>query len=97
VLKAALAPSRWSRPDPRALPTLLEAMARWHQAQVHAVLCAADTESWWRLGLVDPLRAELATVHYSVEVREVGRDRRKPLDDLGSFTDLRRLVPRGLR
>jgi len=38
VLKAVLLTP--PRPHPRALPTLLEAIALWHQAPVHAVLCA---------------------------------------------------------
>ena len=42
-------------PHPRALPTLLEALALWYQAPVHAVLCATEEASWCRLGLLDDL------------------------------------------
>src|ERR1700704_2061731 len=53
VLKAALLTPR--TPHPRALPTLLEAMALWYQVPVHAVLCATEEASWCRLGLPDAL------------------------------------------
>ena len=41
VLKAALLPCYWG-PHRRALPTLLEAMALWHQAPVRVVVSARD-------------------------------------------------------
>ena len=43
VLKAALLPY-WG-PHLRAIPTLLEAMALWHQAPVRAVVSARDVAS----------------------------------------------------
>lgn len=90
VLKAIL-PSPSAPPHPRALPTLLEAMALWHQAPVRAVLCAAEADSWSRLGLVDDLWACVDTVHYTVELRErAGRHQR--IAGLGRFGDLRRLA-----
>jgi hypothetical protein len=46
VLKAALLPSYWSSgPHVRAIPTLLEAIALWHQAPVRAVVSARDVAS----------------------------------------------------
>jgi len=99
VLKAVLSPPCCSPPHVRALPTLLEAVALWHQAQVHVVLDAIEAESCFRLGLVDELHLGLATAHYRVEVREPVRDRRRRqrIDGLGSFIDLRQLGLRGVR
>jgi hypothetical protein len=95
VLKAVL-PTQ-STPHPRALPTFLEAMALWHQAPVHAVLCAAEEESWCRLGLLDKLFLSVDTVHYTVELRRRDHDRRQRISGLGSFVDLRQLELGGVR
>jgi hypothetical protein len=96
VLKAAFSPPS-SPPHPRALPTLLEALALWHQAPVHVVLSAADAESWCRLGLVDPLCLGADTVHYTVEFRAPESGRRQRIAGLGDFTDLRQLALSGVR
>lgn len=96
VLKAVL-PIPSTQPHARALPTLLEAMALWHQAPVHAVLCATEQESWFRLGLVDPFYLGADTVHYTVELRERAMDRGQRIAGLGSFEDLRQLVLGGVR
>ena len=90
VLKAALLTPR--TPHPRALPTLLEAIALWYQTPVHAVLCAIDEESWCRLGLLDDLCLSADTVHYTVELRQRERERRQRIAGLGNFDDLRQLV-----
>jgi hypothetical protein len=95
VLKAALLTPR--TPHPRALPTLLEAMALWYQTPVHAVLCATDEASWCRLGLLDELCLSADTVHYTVELRQRERDRRQRIAGLGNFDDLRQLVLGGVR
>jgi len=95
VLKAVLLTP--PRPHPRALPTLLEAIALWHQAPVHAVLCATDEASWSRLGLLDELCLGADTVHYTVELRSRDRERRQRIAGLGSFEDLRQLVLGGVR
>ena len=95
VLKAALLPRSW--PHRRALPTLLESLALWHQARAHAVICAADLDSWSRLGLVDDLGAAAATIHYAVEVREPGRRRSQRIPGLGSYRDVRQLELGGVR
>ena len=91
VLKAVLLrPS--VPPHARALPTLLEAIALWYQAPVHAVLCATDEESSSRLGLTDDLGLGVDTVHYTVELRERAPARGQRIAGLGSFVDLRQLV-----
>ena len=95
VLKAALLPRSW--PHHRAIPTLLESLALWHQARAHAVISAADLGSWSRLGLVDDLGAAAATIHYAVEVREPGRRRSQRIAGLGAFTDARQLDLGGVR
>lgn len=95
VLKAVLLTPR--TPHPRALPTLLEAMALWYQTPVHAVLCATDEASWCRLGLLDELCLSADTVHYTVELRQRERERRQRIAGLGSFDDLRQLVLGGVR
>jgi hypothetical protein len=95
VLKAALLTPR--TPHPRALPTLLEAMALWYQVPVHAVLCATDEASWCRLGLLDDLCLSADTVHYTVELRQRERERRQRIAGLGNFDDLRQLVLGGVR
>lgn len=96
VLKAVLRPPS-SPPHPRALPTLLEAIALWHQAPVHVVLSATEVESWFRLGLVDPLYLGVNTVHYTVELRDRHHGRRQRIAGLGSFVDLRQLALGGVR
>ena len=95
ILKAIL-PTRAS-PHRRALPTLFEALALWHQAPVRVVLSAAEVESWSRLGLVDELYASVDTVHYTVELRHPDRERRQRISGLGSFNDVRQLVLGGVR
>jgi hypothetical protein len=95
VLKAVLLTPR--TPHSRALPTLLEAVALWYQTPVHAVLCATAEESWFRLGLLDEFCLSADTVHYTVELRQHGRERRQRIAGLGSFEDLRQLGLRGVR
>jgi hypothetical protein len=96
VLKAIL-PAPAPPPHVRALPTLLEAIALWHQAPVRAVLAAAEQESWLRLGLVDPLELGRGTVHYTVELLHRAPGRGQRISGLGSFDDLRQLALRGVR
>jgi hypothetical protein len=79
----------------RALPTLLEALALWHQAPVRVVLCAAEAASWCRLGLLDEMHTEIDTVHYTVEVRGYWRDPPQRIAG-GDFRDLRRLAIGGV-
>ena len=91
VLLTPIAPHR------RALPTLLEAVALWYQAPVHAVLSATDEASWCLLGLLDELCLGADSVHYTVELRQRDRGRRQRLAGLGNFDDLRQLVLGGVR
>jgi hypothetical protein len=95
VLKAVLLTP--TTPHPRALPTLLEAVALWYQAPVHAVLCATEEASWCRLGLLGEFCLSADTVHYTVELRQRERERRQRIAGLGSFEDLRQLVLGGVR
>lgn len=80
---------------PRALPTLLEALALWEGRKVHAVLAADDTlplfdtEPWTDFGGHEdnPL--------YSLDLALVSRARRRRgLPGLGSFRDLQTLLLR---
>jgi hypothetical protein len=96
VLKAIL-PAPPMPPHVRALPTLLEALALWHQAPVRAVLSATEPESWFRLGLVEPLELGHGTVHYTVELLHRAPGRGQRITGLGSFEDLRQLELRGVR
>lgn len=96
VLKAVL-PRPSVPPHPRALPSLLEAIALWYQAPVHAVLCATAEASWSRLGLLNEFLLSVDTVHYTVELRERAQARGRRVAGLGSFDDLRQLVLGGVR
>jgi len=96
VLKAALLPCYWG-PHRRSLPTLLEAMALWHQAPVHAVVSARDVASWSALGLAEELDGGVATAHYTVEMRAPVRERGQRIRGLGSFTDAQQLDLAGVR
>ena len=96
VLKAVL-PTPSAQPHPRALPLLLESMALWHQAPVHAVLSAAEEESWFRLGLVAPVCPGQDTVHYTVELRRREQVQGLRVAGLGSFDDLPQLALGGAR
>jgi hypothetical protein len=78
---------------PRAAATLLEGLSLWLQRPLSIVLCADDEETSCELGLCDGLGFGRQTVHYEVEVF----DRRRPLQGLGTFRDLRQLDLRGVR
>lgn len=91
ILKAQLA----TEPKhPRALATLLEAIALWQGQPVRAALCADA----WGLSCDSNLCREAFLDHggalYSVAWVHAGahRRRRPRLDGLGSFRDLERLV-----
>lgn len=90
VLKAILPPPSGT-PHPRALATLLEGLALWHQAPVRVVVAAADLAAWFSHGLVDELWVSVDSVHYTVEVRYPDEDRHQRIAGLGSFRDLRQL------
>jgi hypothetical protein len=96
VLKAALLPCYWG-PHRRAIPTLLEAMALWHQAPVRAVISARDVASWSRLGLAEDLDGGVQTAHFTVEMRAPVRERGQRIRGLGSFADAQQLDLAGVR
>ena len=96
ILKAVLTtPS--SRPHPRALPSLFEAIALWHQSPLHVVLSASEEESWRRIGLLDEFFVADDTVHYTIELRERAPVRSQRIAGLGKFDDLRQLALGGVR
>lgn len=81
---------------PRALPTLLEAVALWQGVQVHAVLCAAKQDgasdsSLYRDAFTDFGRPPLYTLDW-VPAPQRGRRRRHDVSGVGEFGDLRELV-----
>ena len=91
ILKARLSAAAQ---HPRAVPTLLEALAMWQGAPVRAALVAddADGSSASRLCL-DAWADSGGTPLYSLEfVRGLGRRHRDGLDGLGRFHDLRQLT-----
>lgn len=92
ILKARLArqPSH-----PRALPTLLEAIALWQGTQVHAALCAADQDGGSDSSLYRDAFVDFGGLLYSLEwvpAAAVGRRRRGDIAGMGDFADLRELV-----
>ena len=96
VLKAALLPCYWG-PHRRAIPTLLEAMALWHQAPVHAVVSVRDVASWSALGLAEDLDGGVSTADYTIEMRAPVRERGQRIRGLGSFADAQQLDLCGVR
>jgi hypothetical protein len=92
ILKARLA----RQPaHPRALPTLLEAIALWQGVQVHAALCAADRDgvsdsSLYRDAFVD-FGGPLYTLEW-IPAATLERRRRGDIRGVGDFADLRRLL-----
>jgi len=91
ILKARLSASVQ---HPRAVPTLLEALAMWQGEPVRAALVVdgPDGSSATRLCLGGWADFEGAPL-YSLEfVRGRSRRHRDPLDGLGRFHDLRQLV-----
>jgi hypothetical protein len=78
---------------PRSAPTLLEGLALWLRSPLSVVLCAADEDDSFALGLSDGLGYGQPSVHYDVEVVNPAQRVR----GLGSFADLRRLRLRGVR
>jgi hypothetical protein len=97
ILKARLSrqPSH-----PRALPTLLEAIALWQGVQVHAALCAAERDgvsdsSLYRDAFVD-FGGPLYTLEW-IPAAALVRRRRRDIGGVGDFADLRRLITEATR
>ncbi len=92
ILKATLSrePSH-----PRALPTLLEAIALWEGAKVHAALGADERRSGFDSNLYrDVFGASFAPL-FEVDVVPVGRvrrDRGRVVRGMGDLRDARQLV-----
>lgn len=93
LLKARLA----SNPaHPRALPTLLEAVALWQGRRVRAALCADESPESYATDLYpDLFRDPAETPLYALEWIPVARRARRRRDDLigfGRFGDLRQIL-----
>jgi hypothetical protein len=92
ILKARLSrqPSH-----PRALPTLLEAIALWQGVQVHAALCVADRDGASDSSLYRDAFADFGRPLYTLEwipAAALGRRRRRDIHGVGDFADLRQLL-----
>ncbi len=99
LLQAILGPMRAAHP--RAVATLLEGLALWHQRPLSVVLAADDVDDGTALGLCDAL-GDGRTLHYEVGLAfpdrvARGRRRRRELRGLGSFRDMRELALWGTR
>ena len=80
---------------PRALATLLEAIALWQGVQVRAALCAAagdgaSDSSLYREAFTD-FGGPLYTLEW-VPAAALGRRRRRDIGGVGDFADLRRVL-----
>lgn len=78
---------------PRALPSLLEALALWCGTKVTVVLYVDEQFSWGQSGLSDTLGFGVDTLFFEVEVVPLElrhRRRAKRLTGLGSFARERR-------
>lgn len=91
ILKARLLPSP---AHPRALPSLLEAVAMWQGARVRAALCAGDKDGASDSSIYREAFADYGAPLYSLDwVAAHGRRRRhRDLRGVGDFADLRQLV-----
>lgn len=79
-----------SAKHPRALPTLLEALALWCGQVVPVVISVDELFDWQRSGLSDSLDYGTETLFYTVEIVPLERERHrgprpKRLRGLGSF------------
>jgi len=78
---------------PRALPTLLEALALWQGAKVHAVLGVDVVSPRWSSHQLEVVADD--TTLYSFDMALVGPHVESPessRDELGDFADLYRLL-----
>jgi hypothetical protein len=76
---------------PRALATLLEAIALWQGTQVHAALYVADPDEAFDSSLYRDVFADFGGPLYTLDW-VVGRRPRRELRGVGDFSDLRRLL-----
>ena len=91
ILKARLSPSPM---HPRAMATLIEAVAIWLGAQVRAALCAAERGEGSDSSLYREAFADVGSALYTLDwVPAAGRRRRhRDVPGVGVFADLRQLV-----
>lgn len=92
LLKARLLPQP---KHPRALSTLLEAVALWQGTPVRAALAVGDDEPWCDMGLFHASFPDFGdTPLYSLEcVPRLRRPRRRDeITGMGDFRDLRQLL-----
>lgn len=90
-LRAVLPPLTHVR-QPRAVTSLLEALALWSDCRVRVVLCANATACTYWLGLTDAKGCGARGVFYEVEV-VAPQDKRRAaqVHAFGDFEDLRQL------
>jgi hypothetical protein len=80
---------------PRALATLLEAIALWQGEKVRAALCAADRDGASDSSLYRDAFADFGGPLYTLEwvpAAALGRRRSRDIRGVGDFADLRRLL-----
>ena len=95
VMRAILGPT--TRSHPRAAPTLMEALALWHQRALSVVLCADVEACSSATRMLDDLGFGERTIHYDVEVAlRAHRRRGRRIHGLGHFADLRQLCLEGV-
>lgn len=90
-LRAVLPPLTHVR-QPRAVGTLLEALALWADTRVRVVLCANATARTYWLGLTDARGCGARSVFYEVQV-VAPQDKRRAaqVHAFGDFEDLQQL------
>ena len=91
ILKARLAPEP---AHPRAMATLLEAIALWQGSRVRAALCAAEKDGASDTRLYREAFADGGGPLYTLDWVPASRARRRHRDvtGVGPFADLRQLV-----
>jgi len=92
ILKARLSPSP---SHPRALATLLEAVALWQGTKVHAALCAAERGGVSDSSLYREVFVDMGGPLYSLDwvpALARGRRRHRDINGVGDFADLRQHV-----
>jgi hypothetical protein len=92
ILKARLSPTPG---HPRALATLLEAVALWQGSKVRAALCAGERGGASDCSLYREAFADVGGPLYSLDwvpVLDRGRRRRRDIAGMGDFADLRQML-----
>jgi hypothetical protein len=80
---------------PRALPTLLEAIALWQGEKVRAALCAAERDGASDSSLYREAFTDFGGLLYTLDwvpAAALGRRRPRDLRGVGDFADLRRFL-----